>query len=121
MSNLPLGGWVIVGVQDDGTPDGLSAPDFATWFETDELSAGLNAYADPFVQVEINEASYQGMKFVVLRVKEFEEIPVLARKDSPPKPDGKLVIRRGGCYVRPVLQPASVEVPTQTEMREILT
>ena len=51
---------------------------------------------------------------------EFAEVPVLARKDSPAKNGGKLVIRQGGCYVRPRLKPASVEVPTQTEMRELL-
>jgi len=53
-------------------------------------------------------------------VHEFAEVPVLARKDSPAKNGGKLVIRQGGCYVRPRLKPASVEVPTQTEMRELL-
>src|SRR3712207_8568503 len=43
-----------------------------------------------------------------------------ARKDGPLKPDGRLSIRRGGCYVRPRLQASSVEIPTQTEMRELL-
>jgi predicted HTH transcriptional regulator len=120
MTNLPLGGWIVLGIQDDGSLNGVTDADLATWFEHDELTAGLNAYADPFVQVDVDDVAYDGKRFVVIRVHEFEEIPVLARKDSPPKTDGKLVIRRGGCYVRPRLQAASVEVPTQTEMRELL-
>lgn len=120
MTNLPLGGWVVLGIQDNGAMDGVNDADLPTWFEHDELTAGLNAYADPFVQVDVEKVSHDGKNFVLIRAQEFEEIPVLARKDSPPKADGKLVIRRGGCYVRPRLQAASVEVPTQTEMRELL-
>jgi predicted HTH transcriptional regulator len=120
MTNLRLGGWVIAGVKADGTLIGLSEPDIDTWLEHDEVSDGLNAYADPFVQVASELIEYEGKRFIVIRVREFEEVPVLARKDSPTKYDGKLIVRRGGCYVRPRNQPASVEVPTQTEMRELI-
>jgi predicted HTH transcriptional regulator len=120
MANLPLGGWIILGIQDDGSLTGLNGADHATWFEHDELTAGLNAYADPFVEVDVEPFIHEGKNLVIIRVHEFVEVPVLARKDSPAKPDGKLVIRRGGCYVRPRQQAASMEVPTQTEMRELL-
>lgn len=120
MSNLHLGGWVLLGVQDDGQATGLSEAELATWLEHDEVAAGLNAYADPFVQIDVERMEYDGRSFVVIRVHEFAEVPVLARKDSPAKAGGKLVIRQGACYVRPRLKPASVEVPTQTEMRELL-
>jgi hypothetical protein len=120
MSNLQLGGWVLLGVQDDGQLTGLVPDDLASWLEHDEVAAGLNAYADPFVQVDVERIDYENESFVAIRVHEFAEVPVLARKDSPTKSAGKLVIRQGGCYVRPRLKPASVEVPTQTEMRELL-
>ena len=120
MSNLALGGWVILGVKDDGMMVGLSSSDAQTWLENDELNAGLNAYADPFVQVEAQQIDHDSKTFVVLRVREFEDVPVLAMKDSPGKHNGKLVVRQGGCYVRPRHQPASVEAPTQTEMRELI-
>ena len=120
MSNLQLGGWVLLGVQDDGTLMGLTPDDLASWLERDEVTAGLNAYADPFVQVDVDQVEYTNRSFIVLRVQEFAEVPVLARKDSPQKSGGKLVVRQGGCYVRPRSKPASVEIPTQTEMRELL-
>ena len=50
MSNLQLGGWVLLGVQDDGQITGLLPDDLASWLQHDEVTAGLNAYADPFVQ-----------------------------------------------------------------------
>src|SRR3954471_371958 len=120
MSNLQLGGWVLLGVQDDGGMSGLSEDDLASWLEHDEVASGLNAYADPFVQVDVERVDHGDKNFIAMRVHEFAEVPVLARKDSPAKAGGKLVIRQGGCYVRPRLKPASVEVPTQTEMRELL-
>jgi predicted HTH transcriptional regulator len=120
MSNLPLGGWVLLGVQDDGHMKGLSESDLATWLEHDEVTASLNAYADPFVNVDVERVDHDNKSFVAIRVHEFAEVPVLARKDSVAKNGGKLVIRQGGCYVRPRLKPASVEVPSQTEMRELL-
>src|SRR5262245_45592598 len=97
LSNLYIGGWAILGGADDGTLSGLSASHAATWLEYDEVSAGLNAYADPFVQVDVEQVTYDGKTFIVLRVQEFAEVPTIARKDSPAKHAGKLVIRRGGC------------------------
>lgn len=54
MSNLQLGGWVLLGIQDDGQMSGLVQDDLASWLEHDELTASLNAYADPFVLVMLN-------------------------------------------------------------------
>lgn len=120
MSNLRLGGWIILGVRSDGILTGLPDAHLQTWMEHDELSAGLNAYGDPFVQIDAERVEHNDKAFVVIRVQEFEEVPVIALKDSPLKQDGKLVVRRGACYVRPRHQPASVEAPTQTEMREVI-
>jgi predicted HTH transcriptional regulator len=120
MTNRPLGGWIVLGVDSDANLIGLNDNDRDTWLQFDEVSDGLNAYADPFVQIAVEFVNYKNKQFVVIHVREFEEVPVLARKDSPSKHDGKLVIRRGGCYVRPRHKPASIEVPTQTEMRELI-
>jgi hypothetical protein len=42
MSDLPLGGWVLLGVQDDGQMTGLSKSDIATWLDH-AVTASLNA------------------------------------------------------------------------------
>ena len=102
MSNLQLGGWVLLGIQDDGQMSGLAEDDLTSWLEHDEVTASLNAYADPFVLVDVERVDYEGKSFIAIRVHEFAEVPVLARKDSPAKSGGRLVIRQGGCMFGPV-------------------
>lgn len=90
MSNLQLGGWVVLGVQDDGEMTGLSPNDLVSWLAHDEVTAGLNAYADPFIHVDVERVDYENKSFIAIRVHEFADVPVLARKDSPTKAGGKL-------------------------------
>ena len=75
MSNLQLGGWVLLGVQDDGQMSGLVQGDLASWLEHDEVTAGLNAYADPFVQVDVERVDHEAKSFIAIRVHEFAEVP----------------------------------------------
>ena len=88
MSNLQLGGWILLGVQDDGQLTGLLPDDLGSWLEHDEVTAGLNAYADPFVRVDVDRVDHDNKSFIAIRVHEFAEVPVLARKDSPAKSGG---------------------------------
>ena len=53
MSNLQLGGWVLLGIQDDGQMSGLVQDDLPSWLEHDEVTASLNAYADPFALIDV--------------------------------------------------------------------
>jgi hypothetical protein len=53
MSNFQLGGWVLLGIQDDSQMSGLVEDDLASWLEHDEVTASLNAYTDPFVLVDV--------------------------------------------------------------------
>ena len=116
MANREDGGLVVIGVDDTGgvlSPTGVGSADLATW-RYDDVAAGIAAYADPFVSFEMEIREDQGLKFVVLAVSEFEETPVLCRKDFAD------VLRGGACYVRTRRKPETSEVPSQTEMRELL-
>ncbi len=116
MSNRRDGGVVILGVQQDGarlTPVGLGPTDLATW-TYDDVAVSLAAYADPTVSFELEIREYRGSSYVILSVYEFEEIPVLCKRDY------KDVLRKGACYVRSLHKPETSEVPSQTEMRELV-
>jgi predicted HTH transcriptional regulator len=122
MANRPDGGTVVVGVSEPGKGSlkvsGLSVADQATWTH-DEVSAGLAAYADPFVSVALETVALRGKTVLVIRVQSFAEVPVICKKDySDPK--GKPVLRAGAVYVRTRRMPETSEVPSQTEMRELL-
>lgn len=116
MVNHKDGGRVIIGVEDDaGTLNrvGVTTTDLATW-KFDDVAARISEYADPNVEFELEVKEYNGNQYVVLHVEEFADIPVLCKKDF------QGVLRSGACYVRSRRKPETSEMPTQTEMRELL-
>ena len=116
MSNRRDGGRVIVGVEDNRNvlnPVGLNEEDLATW-NYDDVADGIAAYADPGVSFDLEVREYNGGRYVVLHIQEFEDIPVLCKQ---PYQD---VLRNGACYVRPRRKPETTEIPTQADMRDLL-
>lgn len=116
MANRRGGGRILIGVCDDkakAIPKGLSDGDLATW-SYDDVSGALSAYADPYVAIVVEAIRYQGKDFVVITVDEFEETPVLCKKDYPG------VLRSGACYVRRKGRTESSEIPNHGEMRDLL-
>ena len=116
MANRAQGGAVIVGIVDEGDaiqPVGLSTVELSTW-TFDGLADQLARYADPNVIFNLETKVYNGNSFIILDIEEFSEIPVLCKRAY-----GN-VLRDGACYVRTRRKPESSELPTQTEMRELL-
>jgi len=116
MANRRDGGRVVIGVEDNGgvlTPVGLSKSDQETW-RYDDVATKLAVYADPSVSFELETQQYNGNDYVVLYVREFEDIPVLCKKDY------QGVLRKGACYVRPRRKPETIEIPTQEDMRDLV-
>lgn len=126
MANHRDGGTVIIGIEDTGSnlnECGLEARDLDTW-RYDEVSTAMSVYADPNVGFELEHFEFRGRKYVVIHVREFDEIPILCKKDFNYKDERTnsqiTVTRSGACYVRTRKKPETSEVPTQTEMRELL-
>jgi predicted HTH transcriptional regulator len=116
MSNRRDGGIVVIGVEDDSghlDPVGLIPEVLQTW-TYDAVAEGISAYADPNVVFELQVRRNAAREYVVLLVQEFEDIPVLCRQNYPG------VLRGGALYVRTRRKPETSEVPSQTEMRELL-
>ncbi len=116
-SNVRDGGRIIIGVerQDDGTPKwvGVCPEDLATYDE-DAVAAHVAEFADPYAKVRLERQPDDGTIYIIIQVDEFDDVPVVCRKD------GREKLRRGAMYTRSHRIPESVEVPSQTEMREIL-
>lgn len=120
MANRLDGGKVIVGVDevDDGSrvilkPTGLTLDQLKTWGH-DDVVEGLAKFADPFVTISTQHVQHDGRTFVVLKVSEFEEVPVLCSRPF----EG--VLRQSACYVRRRGRIETSEIPTHVEMRELL-
>ena len=116
MSNRSGGGTVIIGVREhEGMldPVGLSDDDLSTWI-FDHLADQVAVYADPSVNFELETKEYNRRSYIVLQVEEFPDIPVVCKADYPN------VLRSGACYVRTRRKPETTEIPSQTEMRDLL-
>jgi predicted HTH transcriptional regulator len=117
LSNRQDGGYIILGVDEDGAgnpvPVGVAPEIQAGW--TYDTSADLFAeYADPRVRFELDYYESDDGTFIVFRIHEFDELPVLCKRERQPD------LRRGACYVRPRGRAQTVEVATHEDMRELV-
>jgi len=121
MSNIRDGGSIVLGVEDQSfEPVGMD-PDHFRSFNQDDVDDFVAERADPFVEIEVTPVPHDGKEFIVIQVKEFEELPVICRKETRLKNRrAGPYLRRGATYVRSRRKRETVEVPSQTEMREII-
>ena len=126
MANMRDGGLVILGVAENRkTPEpvGLSKSDLKTW-NFDDLAAGVAPYAAPNIRFDREVATYNNRSFLVLRIHEFEDVPIICRKELqvPNSVTGKneVILKIGGLYVRSRSKPETVPVSTEADMRDVI-
>ena len=116
MSNVRDGGRIIIGVEEQGNryvPTGMRPEDIDT-YDRDTIKDKVGEYADPYVDFALDTGVYQGRTFLVIIVREFEEIPVICKKDGRD-------LARGIIYTRTrTRRPESARVSTHADMREII-
>lgn len=116
MANLKDGGTIVIGVKelDDGSfaLDGLSDEQNAS-FGQDDVQVWVNTYADPAISLKVYKHVTQSRNFVIIQVQQFEEYPVICKKQSP-------ALEPGQIYYRPKTKNESCVVRTSHELREIL-
>ena len=120
MTNRRDGGYVIVGVEEIPTglvPTGLNQEELVTW-KYDHVADGLASYADPSVEFDVVEVTVDSKTFIVIKVEEFAEVPVLCKKGY--NKDKVVVLREGACYVRSRRKPETIEVSTYADMRDLI-
>jgi len=116
MANRRDGGRVIIGVNcSPSVVDriGLTEPQLRTW-NYDDVASKLAEYAEPSISFDLEVKERDGRNYVVLEIQEFEQLPILCKKDYPE------VLRKGACYVRSRRKPETTEIPTQEDMRDLL-
>jgi hypothetical protein len=98
MANLRGPGYIVIGVDESSSSSprviGLSSTQLSTWNQ-DYLASVVVNFADPSVEFEVSPQQYMGVDLILIAVKEFNDLPVICKKDSSD------ILRRGACYVRP--------------------
>jgi hypothetical protein len=118
MANLLDGGAIVIGVEEK-TPGKFSKSGMTTQdlkaYSQDQLQSDVNLFADPYVDLLVStHESPKGTEFVIIQVRPFDTIPVICKRD------GLEGLRNGALYTRARKKHETIEVPSQTEMREIV-
>lgn len=115
MANIRDGGTIVIGVSERSgspVPQGMPGADIDTYDE-DDIRAFVNRFADPYVRLELHRVSREEQEFVAIVVHEFDQVPVICKRSG-------VGLRDGAIYTRSYRMPETCEVPSQTEMREII-
>ena len=118
MSNIRYGGFFILGFEEQGDnykPVGIPQEDLEQ-LNYDLISAEVSKFADPFAvfRMESIPNPEDDTQYLVFTINEFDEIPVICKRN------GAENLKTGMIYTRSRGTPATVIVPSQSEMREIL-
>lgn len=116
MSNIRDGGYLILGVEETKKgfiPNGMSQGDWDL-INQDDIMAYVNNFADPYVEFTVFKFNYEDKLFVVFRIEEFHEVPIICKKQ------GEQGLKKGVLYTRARRMAETVAVPSQSEMREII-
>lgn len=116
MSNLQDGGILILGVEEVGDNwelKGVSAETLET-YDSDNMHDFVNRYASPTVSFDVViHSDDSGLTYLVVQVHEFEDRPIVCKRNG----DG---IREGAFYIRPLGKPETREVQDANEIHGIL-
>jgi len=101
MLNTQDGGCIVLGVRDETLElVGLSQDDFAS-FDTTSLNDFLQRYTDPVAACDVQKFTIDGLRVVVLSVLEFQDVPIICKKDANSSSNpSKLILKAGGLYIR---------------------
>ncbi|MFC1970701.1 helix-turn-helix domain-containing protein [Chloroflexota bacterium] len=122
MSNLRNGGVIVVGMKEPQR--GVWEPDIMTdeqiaSFTQDDIAQWVNDYAVPSVQFTVESFVLDAYKFIIIKVREFDEFPTICRK---PKPlGGRDVLKEGAIYYRSNSKNESAPISSEEDMRELIT
>lgn len=118
LCNRRGGGYVVIGIDDTnpaaGGP-GLDSDQVAEWTNYDHLATWFGLYADPAFEFEVDvRPTPQGNSVVVLEIREFDDIPVLCKREYTG------VLKRGALYTRSRGRPETSDTHDHSELREVI-
>lgn len=118
ITNTPDGGYIVIGIdEENGNPvfNGTATEHIIT-FTFDAITGTVSRFASTTINIEIYIAEYRSNKYVVLRIEEFETLPVICKNDGQ-EPG---VLERGKIYCRAQSGPPRNIPVTEIEMQEII-
>lgn len=114
-SNVQDGGYIVIGFDDKTFKRVGVTKEQVSTFNQEIMQDQMTKYADPFVTFAVHKITDdKGMLFVVIRVVEFAEVPVVCNADAADIHQGKVYYRSRR------RRPESEAVSNSFDMRDIL-
>lgn len=124
LSNTRLGGTVVVGIEEDKAKkiiySGLSEEELNSFEDYDKIKGQVDKFSYTPIEFEMSRGEYLGKSFLVVTVTEFEETPVICKKDGEKHGNDERVLIANTIYARMKKGPASSSRATDAELREII-
>lgn len=120
MSNTQDGGKIIFGVEDKTySLVGLSDAE-SNSFDQTKINDFLHKYTDPIISCQVYKDEIKNNKIVIIYVPEFNEVPIICKKDYHSSKDSSIqILRRGHIYIR--TDKASSEIISSADnMRDLI-
>jgi Putative DNA-binding domain len=117
MSNTKDGGYLVLGIDDDKQGlEKLCGMDSEHYqkINFDHIVVEVNKFADPPISFQMNNIEEKSKSFVLFRIPEFEEFPIICKKS------GEQGLKEGAVYSRSKSKPESAIIRSQSEMRELI-
>jgi hypothetical protein len=117
MSNIENGGFIIIGMRE--TQNGYERTgvlnDHIQTYDSDVMKDQMSVYADPWTNFIVNfHVDMAGNKFVFIRVFEFNEIPVISKKDCTETNKNTIYYRNSN------RRPESAPISNTSDLRDLL-
>ena len=115
MANTQGGGHIVIGVEDRTFKRTGMTEQQQYSYEVDGMKDVMANYADPYVNFDVYRVNdSDDLRYVVIRVHEFDEVPVICKKDSSDTKQGTVYYRTRNRRVE------SAHVSNSYDMREII-
>jgi len=117
MANTQDGGTIFFGIKDDDYSFiGLPEETFRLLDQT-KINDLLHEYSEPTFTCQVFKDQYDGKYFAKIEVPEFQEVPIICKKDF--HTSNKQILREGAIYIRTDKATSEV-VSSAQEMRDLL-
>jgi len=117
LANLRDGGWIVIGKEEQADNSfksvGMTQQDYDS-FDSDNVKAYVYERTQPPVSFEVIKKQYEDKRFILIKVKEFDDIPIMCKKSFDD------ILHAGKLYVRSKGKPESIATPSDAEMREVI-
>lgn len=122
MANTQDGGRIIIGVEDKTLEiTGMSDEDFNS-FDNTKVNQTLKNYSDPEHNISVYKFNdFDGKKIVVINIPEYQEVPIICKKNYFNENKKQNILQEGQIYIRTESGESKTVAASSEVMREFLT